>query len=74
VSKIGRRNVKNIQFVDKKKLNFILRLCLILLTFQVFLGGAVLADIMKNNPDFWITKAEYEEKGIRCLDKLSGPS
>lgn len=40
---------------------------------MVFLGGAVLADIMKNKQDFWITKQEYEEQGVRCIDKL-GPS
>ncbi|KAI9199472.1 actin family [Polychytrium aggregatum] len=39
---------------------------------MVFLGGAVLGEIMKKNDAFWITKAEYEEKGIRALDKL-GP-
>ena len=38
---------------------------------MVFLGGAVLADLMKDNQNFWITKAEYDEKGIRCLDKLT---
>jgi len=37
---------------------------------MVFLGGAVLADIMKNKDDFWMTKAEYDEKGLRCLAKL----
>lgn len=41
---------------------------------MVFLGGAVLADIMKNNPNFWITKAQYDEQGIGCLDRLAGPS
>ena len=68
---------------------------------QVFIGGAVLADVMKDKEEFWITKvfiimmqiinlfsngnagsnlennpscqAEYEEKGLACLDKL-GPS
>ena len=39
---------------------------------MVFLGGSVLADLMKDNPDFWITKKEYQEQGIRCLAKLSG--
>ena len=29
----------------------------------VFLGGAVLADIMKDKEDFWFTKAEYDEIG-----------
>jgi len=37
---------------------------------MVFLGGAVLADIMKNKEDFWMTRQEYEEKGLRCLEKL----
>jgi actin-related protein len=30
---------------------------------MVFLGGAVLADIMKDKEDFWFTKAEYDEIG-----------
>jgi len=37
---------------------------------MVFLGGAVLADIMKQREEFWITKEEWEEQGIRALDKL----
>lgn len=37
---------------------------------MVFLGGAVLADIMKNKESFWVTRQEYEEKGLSCLDKL----
>jgi len=38
---------------------------------MVFLGGAVLADIMKDKDDFWMTRAEYEEKGVRgVLAKL----
>ena len=37
---------------------------------MVFLGGAVLADIMKDKTDFWISKAEYQEQGVRCLQKL----
>ena len=37
---------------------------------MVFLGGAVLADIMKDKTDFWISKSEYEEQGVRCLQKL----
>jgi len=28
---------------------------------MVFLGGSVLADIMKDRPEFWISKAEWEE-------------
>jgi len=37
---------------------------------MVFLGGAVLADIMKDKEAFWVTRAEWEEQGIRALDKL----
>lgn len=37
---------------------------------MVFLGGAVLADIMKNQEAFWVTKQEWEEQGARALDKL----
>eukprot|EP00245_Coleochaete_scutata_P008171 TRINITY_DN2434_c0_g1_i2.p1 TRINITY_DN2434_c0_g1~~TRINITY_DN2434_c0_g1_i2.p1 ORF type:complete len:387 (-),score=85.90 TRINITY_DN2434_c0_g1_i2:627-1787(-) len=36
---------------------------------MVYLGGAVLADIMKDKPEFWISKAEYEEEGVKCLRK-----
>jgi actin-related protein 2 len=36
---------------------------------MVFLGGAVLADIMKSMDKFWMTKAEYEEEGMRILRK-----
>ena len=31
---------------------------------MVFLGGSVLADLMKDKEAFWMTKAEYMEKGI----------
>ena len=37
---------------------------------MVFLGGSVLADIMKDKPEFWITKAEYDEQGARVLHKI----
>jgi len=37
---------------------------------MVFLGGAVLADIMKNREEFWISREEWFEQGIRSLDKL----
>lgn len=37
---------------------------------MVFLGGAVLADIMKDKDAFWVTKQEWDEQGIRALDKL----
>lgn len=32
---------------------------------MVFLGGAVLADIMKDRDNFWMTREEYQEKGIK---------
>jgi len=37
----------------------------------VFIGGAVLADIMSSNPAYWVTKAEWDEQGVRALDKLA---
>lgn len=38
---------------------------------MVFLGGSVLADIMKERPEFWITKQEYDERGLKnCLAKI----
>lgn len=37
---------------------------------MVFLGGAVLADIMKDKEGFWMTRQEYQEKGIKVLEKL----
>lgn len=40
----------------------------------VFLGGAVLADVIKDRDESWITKAEYDEMGVRCIDKLTGGS
>ncbi|KDO25900.1 actin-like protein 2 [Saprolegnia parasitica CBS 223.65] len=36
----------------------------------VFLGGSVLADMMKDNDQFWISKQEYDEQGVRCIDRL----
>lgn len=36
---------------------------------MVFLGGAVLADIMKERDEFWMLRSEYEEQGIRVLNK-----
>merc|ERR1712141_976577 len=39
---------------------------------MVFIGGAVLADVMKDRDDFWMSKAEYQEKGLNVLTKL-GP-
>jgi actin-related protein 2 len=37
---------------------------------MVFLGGAVLANIMADKEDMWISKAEWEEQGARALEKL----
>ncbi|KAF7794981.1 hypothetical protein EIP86_006124 [Pleurotus ostreatoroseus] len=37
---------------------------------MVFLGGAVLADIMKNRPEFWVSREEWFEQGAAALDKL----
>jgi len=39
---------------------------------MVFLGGAVLANIMADKQDMWISKAEWEEQGVKALEKL-GP-
>ena len=36
---------------------------------MVYLGGSVLADIMKDNADFWISKEEWQEQGSRILDR-----
>lgn len=38
---------------------------------MVFMGGAVLADIMKSRDSFWVTAQEWQEEGPRALDKLS---
>lgn len=39
---------------------------------MVFIGGAVLANIMADKEHMWITKQEWEEQGPRILSKL-GP-
>jgi actin-related protein 2 len=36
---------------------------------MVFLGGSVLADIMKEREEFWISKAEWQEHGERIIGK-----
>lgn len=38
---------------------------------MVFIGGAVLAEVMKDKPNFWISKKEYDEEGLSVLKKLS---
>lgn len=35
---------------------------------MVFLGGAVLGEIMKNRDTFWISKQEWEEQGMIYSD------
>ena len=40
---------------------------------MVFLGGAVLANIMKDKQAWWVSKREWEEEGARSLIKL-GPT
>ncbi|VEN35232.1 unnamed protein product [Callosobruchus maculatus] len=39
---------------------------------MVFIGGAVLAEVMKDRDEFWLSKQEYEEQGLKVLKKL-GP-
>lgn len=41
---------------------------------MVFIGGAVLAEVMKDRDTFWITQQEYQEKGVNVLKQLSGAS
>lgn len=40
----------------------------------VFAGGAVLADIMKDNEAFWLGKQEWEDRGPSSLAKFGGSS
>lgn len=37
---------------------------------MVFMGGAVLGDIMKDKEGFWMSREEYQEKGLKVLEKL----
>ncbi|OQR75581.1 hypothetical protein BIW11_08323, partial [Tropilaelaps mercedesae] len=37
---------------------------------MVFIGGSVLADVTKDNENFWISRKEYKEKGVKVLDRL----
>ena len=39
---------------------------------MVFLGAAVLADIMKDKPEFWVSKQEWAEEGVRVLARKCG--
>jgi actin-related protein 2 len=36
---------------------------------MVFLGGSVLADIMKDRPEFWISRQEWQEHGVNIIGK-----
>jgi len=38
---------------------------------MVFLGGAVLAEVMKDKDQFWMSRDEYLEKGFKVIDKLN---
>lgn len=41
---------------------------------MVFLGGAVLGELMKDRKEgFWMTREAYQEHGTRVLDMM-GPS
>lgn len=37
---------------------------------MVFIGGAVLANIMADKEDMWVSKQEWEEQGVAALEKL----
>lgn len=40
---------------------------------MVFIGGSVLADVMKDKQQFWITRAQYEEMGVdRMMESVYG--
>ncbi|KAJ6223425.1 hypothetical protein RDWZM_001970 [Blomia tropicalis] len=40
---------------------------------MVFIGGSVLADVMKDKPQFWLTRANYEEMGIdKMMESVYG--
>lgn len=38
---------------------------------MVFIGGSVLADVMKDKENFWITRQEYKEHGADVIQKLT---
>ena len=40
---------------------------------MVFIGGSVLADVMKDKQQFWVTRAQYEEMGVdRMMESVYG--
>ncbi|KAI6221791.1 Actin-related protein 2 [Aphelenchoides fujianensis] len=37
----------------------------------VFMGGAVLAHLMRDQENFWVTKQEYDDRGVHhCMERL----
>lgn len=38
---------------------------------MVFIGGAVLAEVTKDRDAFWMSKQEYQEQGLKVLQKLT---
>ncbi|UYV70545.1 hypothetical protein LAZ67_7003456 [Cordylochernes scorpioides] len=38
----------------------------------VFIGGSLLADVLSNKEDGWMLRKDYEEQGLRILDKFKG--
>lgn len=38
---------------------------------MVFEGGSILADVMKGRTDFWCTKQQWEEEGVRAIAKFA---
>jgi actin-related protein 2 len=39
---------------------------------MVFIGGAVLAEVMKDRDTFWVSSEEYQEKGVVGVLKKLG--
>lgn len=37
---------------------------------MVFLGGAVLGDIMRDKESFWVSREEWKVDGVKALDKM----
>jgi actin-related protein 2 len=41
---------------------------------MVFLGGAVLADIMKSRQEFWLSAEEWREGGAESVERKFNPA
>mmetsp|Transcript_2379 Transcript_2379/g.3431 ORF Transcript_2379/g.3431 Transcript_2379/m.3431 type:complete len:393 (-) Transcript_2379:72-1250(-) len=39
---------------------------------MVFMGGSILADVMKAREDFWCTRSQWYEEGARAISKFGG--